>query len=321
MLQTPVALFIFNRPQATQRVFAEIARAKPRRLLIVADGPRTAEEAALCQTTRQIIQQVDWECELLTDLAEQNLGCKRRMLSGLNWVFAQCTEAIVLEDDCLPHPSFFGFCQELLERYRNEPRVFAISGNNFLPPAMQERMRESYYFSHSPLTWGWAAWRRTWQLFDFEIRRWPELRETDWLARRLAHPLFKPYWEKIFDETYRGETNAWDYQLTFAGWLQESLSIVPRVNLVSNIGFGTEATHTFDSHSHLANMPTAELRLPLKHPRRIERNRQADELTFRCNFLCQPHPPPLWRRILAKAARGARRALQPFARISSYQDK
>src|SRR5689334_16949684 len=191
MLQTPVALFIFNRPQLTQRVFAEIARAKPRQLLIIADGPRTAEEAEKCAATRAIINQVDWDCELLTDLADDNLGCKLRMFSGLNLVFSRYEEAIVLEDDCLPHPSFFGFCEELLTYYRDEPRVFAISGNNFLSPKMQQRMRESYYFSHSPLTWGWAAWRRTWQLFDFEIKRWPEVRETDWLARRLSHPLFK----------------------------------------------------------------------------------------------------------------------------------
>jgi hypothetical protein len=314
MLQTPVALFIFNRTEQTQRVFAEIARARPRRLLIIADGPRTAAEAELCQATRQIIQQVDWDCELLTDLAEQNLGCKQRMLSGLNWVFEQCAEAIVLEDDCLPHPSFFSFCAELLEWYRDEPRVLAISGNNFLPAKMQQRMRASYYFSQSPLTLGWAAWRRTWELFDFEIKAWPRLRETDWLARRLSHPQFKPYWEKIFDATYRGETNAWDYQLTFAGWRHECLSIVPRVNLVSNIGFGPAATHTLDPQSHLANLPAYELAKPLIHPRRIERNRQADEVTFRRNYLGQIHePPPLWRRALGKAARLTRQLLTPKA--------
>jgi hypothetical protein len=312
MLQTPVALFIFNRPEQTQRVFAEIARAQPRRLLIIADGPRTAAEAELCQATRQIVQQVDWECEMLTALAEQNLGCKRRMLTGLNWVFDQCEEAIVLEDDCLPHPSFFTFCEELLAKYRDEPRVLAISGNNFLAPKMQQRMRESYYFSYSPLTWGWAAWRRTWKLFDFAITAWPALRETDWLARRLANPQFKPYWEKIFDATYRGETNAWDYQLTFAGWLHESLSIVPRVNLVSNIGFGAAATHTLDPQSHLANLPTHALPGPLLHPRRIVRHQQADELTFRRNYLGQIHePPPLWRRALGKAARVTRRLIAP----------
>lgn len=310
MLKTPVAFFIFNRPEATQRVFAEIARARPQRLLVIADGPRDAAEAELCRQTRQILQQVDWPCELQTDLAEQNLGCKRRMLSGLNWVFAECAEAIVLEDDCLPHPSFFPFCQELLEFYRDEPRVLAISGNNFLKPAMQQRLAASYYFSHSPLTWGWAAWRRTWDLFDFEIKAWPSLRETAWLTKRMAHPRFKPYWEKIFDDTYRGATNAWDFQLTFAGWLHESLSIVPRVNLVSNIGFGAQATHTFDPQSHLANRPVAEITFPLKHPRELRRNWQADEFTFRYNYLGEIYePPPLWRRAIGKAARVSRRWL------------
>ena len=310
MLDTPIALFLFNRPQQTQRVFAEIARAKPRRLLIIADGPRRAEDVPKCAAAREVLDQIDWDCELLTNLSETNMGCKPRMLSGLAWVFEQCAEAIILEDDCLPHPAFFQFCSELLARYRDEPRVLAVSGNNFLSARMQGRMRASYYFSHQPLTWGWASWRRVWQLYDPLIKDWPAVRETDWLAHRLPHPQFEAYWQKIFDETYRQETNAWDYQLTFAGWRHESLSIVPRVNLVSNIGFGAEATHTFDAQCHLAAMPACGLEFPLTHPARLERDLAADELTFRRNFLAQPEPPPLWRRALGKARRVTRRVFQ-----------
>lgn len=313
MLQTPVALFIFNRPQATQRVFAEIARAKPRHLLIVADGPRTAEEAEQCAAARAIINQVDWDCELLTDLAETNLGCKLRMFSGLNLAFTRYEEAIILEDDCLPQPSFFRFCAELLEHYRHEPRVMLISGNNFLPPRLQRRVRDSYYFSQIPHTWGWASWRRVWELYDLQIERWPGLRASDWLARRSSDPRFKTYWERVFDESFRRKTNAWDFQMTFTCWLHEGLSALPRVNLVSNIGFGDDATHTKDPHSLFANWPVGELPFPLKHPTQLERSVAADEFTFRQNFLGQTEPPPLWQRALKRA----RRLLQaPLAKIS-----
>ena len=131
MLNTPVAFLIFNRPETTHRVFAEIARARPRRLLIVADGPRSEADADKCRAARAVIERVDWQCDILTNYSDINLGCKRRISSGLSWVFEQCEEAIVLEDDCLPDPTFFRFCAELLDKYRNDQRIMMISGNNF----------------------------------------------------------------------------------------------------------------------------------------------------------------------------------------------
>ncbi len=307
MLHTPVALFIFNRPEQTQRVFAEIARAQPRRLLVIADGPRAAAEAEQCSATRAILNQIDWECEVLTNLSETNMGCKPRMFSGLNWVFGQCEEAIILEDDCLPHPSFFRFCAELLERYRDEPRVMVISGNTYLLPKMQRRIQDSYYFSHIPHTWGWASWRRVWDKYDLWVKQWAHLRATDWLAKRSRHPQFKTYWERIFDDSLRGATNAWDYQLTFELMAHDGLAATPRVNLVSNIGFGADATHTFDTESVYANVPAAELPFPLRHPPSIARNVAADDHTFQHIFLGQPDLPPLWQRAVAKAGRITKR--------------
>ena len=115
-LNTPVAFLIFNRPHTTQRVFAEIAKARPPKLLVVADGPRNDRpgEAELCAQTRAIIDQVDWDCEVLTHYADKNMGCKKRIASGIDWVFTQVEEAIILEDDCLPEASFFQFCEENL---------------------------------------------------------------------------------------------------------------------------------------------------------------------------------------------------------------
>lgn len=310
MLHTPVAFFIFNRPEQTQRVFAEIARAQPRRLLVIADGPRNAAEAEKCRATRAILEQVDWECEVLTNLSDTNMGCKPRMYSGLNWVFEQCEDAIILEDDCLPHPSFFRFCTELLERYRHEPRVMVISGNMYLLPKMQQRIHDSYYFSHIPHTWGWASWRRVWQQYDLEVKQWARLRETDFLSRRSQHPQFRKFWEEIFDASLRGATNAWDYQLTFELMAFDGLAATPRANLVSNIGFGADATHTFDTASIYANMPAVEMAFPLRHPSAIKRNVAADDHAFQHHFLGQSEAPPLWRRALNKAGRSINRLFQ-----------
>jgi hypothetical protein len=159
-VNTPIAFFIFNRPDTTARVFEAIRQAQPSKLLVVADGPRSTRpgEAEKCAATRAIIDQVDWECEVLTNYSDVNLGCRHRVSSGLDWVFEQVEEAIILEDDCLPHPTFFRFCEELLEWYRHDHRIVAISGDNFQNGHQSGEF--SYYFSRYVHIWGWATWRR-----------------------------------------------------------------------------------------------------------------------------------------------------------------
>src|SRR5512139_3287315 len=171
-LKTPVAFIIFNRPDTAERVFAEIAKARPPKLLVVADGPRAnrSGEAEKCAATRAIIDRVDWDCEVLTNFSDTNLGCKNRVSSGIDWVFEQVPEAIILEDDCLPHPTFFRFCEELLERYRDDERIGMISGDNF--QLGQKRTDASYYFSRYNHIWGWASWRRAWRHYDREASAW-----------------------------------------------------------------------------------------------------------------------------------------------------
>src|SRR3989344_7840291 len=169
-LTTPVAFLLFNRPETTARVFAASARAKPPNLLVVADGPRANRpgEAELCAAARAVIEKVDWDCEVVTHFSEVNLGCKCRMSSGVDWVFQTVPEAILLEDDCLPHPSFFRFCEEMLEGYRNDERISMIGGTNFQKG--RERSPDSYYFSRYTHIWGWASWRRAWQkIYDVEM--------------------------------------------------------------------------------------------------------------------------------------------------------
>ncbi len=175
-LETPVAFIIFKRHDLTERVFQAIREAKPKKLLVIADGPRFPEEAAKCQKTRDIIQQVDWDCEVLKNYSEVNLGCRQRISSGLDWVFSQVEEAIILEDDCVPAPSFFSFCQTLLDYYRDDNRIMVISGDNFQDG--QSRTDYSYYFSRYNHCWGWATWHRAWQYWDFNKNKWLEFQQS-----------------------------------------------------------------------------------------------------------------------------------------------
>jgi hypothetical protein len=296
-LKTAVAFLIFNRPETTARVFAEIARARPPRLLVVADGPRAGRpgEAELCRATRAVVERVDWDCEVLTNFAETNLGCQARVSSGLNWVFEQVEEAVILEDDCLPHPSFFPFCDELLERYRDDERVMAVSGDNF--QFGRARTPHSYYFSRYPHIWGWASWRRAWRHYDIEMKAWPALRETDWLRSLTSNREEARYWRKIFDLVWSGEKSTWDYQWVFTCWARGGLTALPEVNLISNIGWGAAATHTSAGVSPLGDIPTAEMKFPLRHPERVERNDAADRYTFMRVFEWFGHEPTVYGRL------------------------
>lgn len=293
-MKTPVALLIFTRPETTARVFDEISKARPPKLLVIADGPRADRpgEAEKCAATRAVVEKVDWDCEVLRNYSEVNLGCGLRPASGISWVFQNVEEAIILEDDCLPHPTFFRFCDELLGRYRDDERVMMISGNNFQNG--KTRTSESYYFSCYPHSWGWATWRRSWQLYDFEIKIWPQLRETSWLLDTLGDEESAAYWRTTFD-SLSGRSDVWDYQWTFACWAQSGLAILPNVNLVSNIGWGEHATHTKTADNPAGNLPTEAMTFPLSHPTYLVRNREADQFTFEKHFA--GWTPNLYRRL------------------------
>jgi hypothetical protein len=277
-LTTPVAFIIFNRPDTTERVFAEIAKARPTKLLVVADGPRENRtgEAEACAATRAVVNRVDWDCEVLTNYADCNLGCKRRVSSGIDWVFENVEEAIILEDDCLPDPTFFRFCQEMLERYRGDERVAMISGDNFL--FEKKAIPESYYFSRYLHIWGWASWRRAWKDYDVEIAAWPAIRNSGLIENLFHSRGERDYWLKAFDGVFNGRIDTWDYQWVLSCWLQSRLAIMPEVNLISNIGFGPAATHTTGA-SVCADMATRAIVFPLRHPQHVYPNAIADGIT------------------------------------------
>jgi hypothetical protein len=265
-LTTPVAMIIFNRPETTKPVFEAIRKAQPPTLLIIADGARENRpgEQERCEEARALVlNNIDWECDVRTNIAPHNLGCRGRVSSGLDWVFQQVEEAIILEDDCLPHPTFFQYAQEMLERYRHDERVGVISAANF---RIKRETEYSYYFSRiHPIT-GWASWRRVWKHYDITMSIFPEVRDNGLLAEMLGDDFSVKYWTKIFQSAYDQRESTWDYQLTFAVWMQGMIGIIPNANQVTNIGFGAGATHITDAEHPTANVPVEEMLFPMKHP-------------------------------------------------------
>jgi hypothetical protein len=307
MLDTPVAMIVFRRPGHTERVLSAIRRAQPRKLLVIADGPSPQRpgEADQCAAARAAVDRlVDWDCQLLKNYSDTNLGVEQRFHTGFNWVFEQCESAIVLEDDELPHDSFFGFCHELLQHYRDDRRVMAINGTNY--QFGEYAAPQSYYFSRYFHCWGFATWRRAWELYDVKIRRWQELRRTPWLTDICAgNATEAAYHAGVFDRLAAGEIQTWDYQVTFALWANSGLAVTPNVNLVSNIGFGPEALHHKGAGSPFADMPTFDLPRPLIHPPAVLRDLAADRLEYERLIAAylRSRRKPLWRRLAGRLRR------------------
>ena len=258
----PVVLFIYRRPEHTRQVFRAIRSARPGRLFVVSDEAPDLEDhdAVRVAAARAVTEHVDWECEVVRLYASSHLGCRERMISGLDVVFDEVEKAIILEDDCVPDLSFFTYANELLDRYEHEPRIMSIGGHLWHLP--DGSMPHSYWFSVYPMTWGWATWRRAWMAFEHAAVTWPQLRETSWLEERLGGPgVAAQFWRAQLDSS-----STWDYTWTLAHWMNDSLAVRPSVNLVANIGLGDEATHTRDGSHPAIHRPASSVSLPLSHP-------------------------------------------------------
>jgi hypothetical protein len=294
-VRTPLAIMVFNRPDMTARLFEAVRAARPPRLFVVADGPRADRpgEAEACAKVRSIVEQVDWPCAVEQEFSATNLGCKRRMSSGIDWVFGRVEEAIILEDDCIPGESFFAFCDALLERYREDERVMGVTGCNF--QFGRPRGTASYHFSRYMHVWGWASWRRAWRHYDVDMAEWPLLREGRWPRDVFGGRVAASGWRHWFDLTHAGRLDTWDYQWLFAILRRGGLVATPNVNLVRNIGAGVGATHPVQK-GPLHDQPAGSLDFPLVHPVEVRQDEQADEF-FRRFFT------PSLRGLLGLAAR------------------
>lgn len=282
-LNTAVLLLVFNRPDTTMQVFDTIRQARPPRLYVAADGPREGRkgESERVAAVRKISTAVDWPCEVNTLFREDNLGCKDAVSSAITWLFDHEERGIIIEDDCVAHPDFFCFCDALLERYAEDERISVITGNNFQNGRW--RGNASYYFSKYNHCWGWATWRRAWRFYQGALPFWSAWRASaDWI-RQTPDRVERVYWERIFDQVRAGQINSWAYPWTASVWYYGGLTATPNVNLVSNIGFGENATHTTSENSKYANLPTSALE-KLTHPSIVNRDIAADSYAFDWHF-------------------------------------
>lgn len=274
--KTPILLMIFNRPANTKKVFEAIEVAKPNKLYVAADGPRinNQEDEILITETRKIIELINWPCELFTLFRDENLGARYACTTAIDWFFEQEEEGIILEDDCVPNSGFFKFCSELLEKYRYDPRIMHISGTNL--QFGNKRGNASYYFSSIPAVWGWASWRRVWKNYDPEMEMFEQFEQENQMINIFNDKKIAKWVTDMARLIYEKKIIAWDYPLGFYVIINNGLSIVPNVNLVSNIGFGNQSTHTKDnSHAH-ANIPVQNIEENLIHPKFFIPNKSAD---------------------------------------------
>ena len=284
MLEKPVVVIIYNRPEKVSILMAQLARAKPKRVFLIADGPKKnslsvkiAVVAALIVFRENLYQ----SCEMLDNIAPVNLGCGNRISTGLDWVFSQVDEAIILEDDCIPSDAFFRFSSEMLDAFKDSPEIGIISGSNFLP--LGSDPDHDFFVSNYAHIWGWATWKRTWNHYSFRIQNWPNGKSEIFSRAGIKTRRARRYWDLAFDSVKSGAVDTWDYQLVYMLWLQSLKAIVPTKNLVSNIGFGRSATNTL-FYRKLSGRQTSGFQWPLKWPNSLNVDSEKDEETSKRVF-------------------------------------
>jgi hypothetical protein len=282
----PILLLVFNRPETTAQVFQRIKEIQPVKLFIAADGPRAGKEGEKekCEAVRKLILDgINWDCDVKTLFRDSNLGCGKAVSGAITWFFENVEEGIILEDDTLPDLSFFTFCKTLLEKYRNDEKVKIISGNNF----QNGRWRGdgSYYFSAYSHIWGWASWRRAWKEYDFNLSDISDFSFEELLNERFSNVKEKKHWRSIYQNFRSGHYDTWDFQFLFKMWEKKGKCIIPNKNLVSNIGFGNNATHTVSADDPIAGLPLGNLS-SVSHPAGTMISKDADLYLFK-NYLAQ----------------------------------
>ena len=265
----PILFITFIKENETKQIFETIRQVKPDRLYLASDGARIekqGEKEKVENLRKWLVSNVNWNCEVKTKFNEKNLGCGHGPADAISWFFENQEMGIILEDDILADLSFFRFCDELLKKYKDDDRIGQIGGFNRID---KEIKSSEYYFSKYPQIWGWASWRRAWADYDFTISSWERLRNTDFVYHAFSNKYFAKEKIETYNKTYnsRGEYyNTWDFQWTFCNLVQNRLTIIPSCNLITNIGFNKDATHTFDKKDPRKNIQRGEIIFPLKHP-------------------------------------------------------
>ena len=276
----PILFIVFNRLDTAQQVFQVFKNVKPPQLFIAADGARTNKEGETerCEVVRKyVLDNIDWECDVKTLFQEKNLGCGEGVAAAISWFFSHVEEGIILEDDCVPHPDFFEYCHELLEKYRNNDNIAIVSGDNF-----QDGKKwgdGSYYFTKYTNIWGWATWRRYWNIYHFDLNKYDKDLMYKKIDERIKAKRERIFWKVLFDNMKADPADTWDYQMNFCCWYNDMCSIVPNVNLIKNVGFGEDATHTLNVNAKESSKETSPI-LPLTHPQKNKGYNKAEKYFF-----------------------------------------
>lgn len=284
MFDTSILFLIFNRPDTTSLVFEQIKKIQPKYLFVAADGPRDNRpgEDDLCKTSRDIVLKgIDWDCEMKTLFRDENLGCKKAVSGAINWFFENVEQGIILEDDCLPDQSFFLYCEQLLEKYKDDEQIISIGGTNL---GYLLKNKDSYAFSRFMNMWGWATWKRAARLVDYDMKSWKQKQfKTLFLQKRIQSHYFSldinwiNYWKNHFNLTSTGKINTWDYQWIFTQLYHNKISIFPSHNLIKNIGFTEQATHTVYPDHPIAQLSLQSIQFPIIHPQKRDLERDYEE--------------------------------------------
>ena len=283
MMNTPILLIAWRRPHTLRQVIDAVRPVAPSRVFVACDGPnpnRLGEDKKVAATRAVIETEIDWTCQIDRLYSDVNLGCRVGVSRAITWFFEQVEEGIILEDDCVPHPDFFTYCTTLLKRYRDDTRVWCISGNNFQKG--QWRGDGSYYFSRYNHCWGWASWRRCWSKYDAELTQWPKLRKSKLLKTIFEDSVERQYWSDIWQKLLeRGQPDTWDYQWSFTCFVNSGLTALPNRNLINNVGFDGDATHTTGNGVDTSIKRGVD---PSNHPSLVLRDCFADRYTFDEHF-------------------------------------
>jgi hypothetical protein len=274
-INAPVLFLVYNRPDTTKKVFKAIKEAKPKKLYVAADGPKLSEHHYIEKVTqvRKIATSVDWPCKVKILFRKENLGIIKSITESINWFFKYEPEGIILEDDCVPHPHFFIFCEKLLHYYRNNSKIFAISGSNII----NKKENESYHFSKYFHPWGWASWRRAWDYYDNKISFWPKWKDSADCNNKMPNKSERIIFKKIFLMEHTNKRNNWDYRFMASILKNRGLILRSNINLINNIGFGKNATHTIKKKIHdTYPKPVKSIHYKLIHPAKIVQDKLKD---------------------------------------------
>ena len=275
-MNTPLVLFIYNRPKNVKKIILNIRKIKPKKIFVFADGPKNNKDKLNCIKSIQALNKVDWTKEIQIIKNKTNLGLKKNIKKGLDIVFKKCSKAIILEDDCIPNKSFFKFCEIFLDYYKNEKKIAGITGNNFNNLSGYD----TYYFSKYSSIWGWATWKRVWETVDINILFWKKFKKSKKWKNYFHDKTECEFWTKIFDDVYDGKYNSWAYPYLLSNFYHQRLTIVPKKNLVENIGFNKNATNTYQKYEIYNQKKNKMSFKNIIHPKIISNNLKADYFDF-----------------------------------------